>query len=162
MFSLRPDLSWLGRLAQADKEEVPGFRVQSAHEQVPGLHNFKPSAAAVPGFHMKAGGPARQTYSDLGGHPFDPLDRPGLGADAFTPVADKPPWGGWECRRILKTTTMKGRTCHRRQYVTGQTFSVSSLEGAPVQTDTLSGWNGVLKYTNSANRESRIRTVSVG
>lgn len=109
MFNVRPDLSWLGyRLALPGEEEGPGFRVRPPKEEVPGLHNFKPPQEeapglhnfkppkeAVPGFRMKADGSVRQAYPDPGGRPFDPLDRPGPGVNDLTPVADKPPWGGW-------------------------------------------------------------------
>ena len=102
MFNIRPYSHWLGlRFGPSDEEEVPGFRFKPPEETVPGFH-VKPPEERVPGFRMNADGSIGEAaaatarrYPARGGNPFNFLDRPGRGTDAFTPVADKPPWGGW-------------------------------------------------------------------
>ncbi|MPZ31059.1 MAG: hypothetical protein GEV13_08690 [Rhodospirillales bacterium] len=102
MFNVRPDLHWLGfRSEPSNEQEVPGFRFKPHEEEVPGFR-VKPPEERVPGFRMNADGsireaaaPAARRYPGLGGNPFNFFDQPGPDANAFTPVADKPPWGGW-------------------------------------------------------------------
>lgn len=102
MFNFRPDLHWLGSgFGPSDEEEVPGFRFKPPEQTVPGFR-VKPPEEQVPGFRMNADGSigeaaatTTQRYPDVGGNPFDFFDRPGLGTNSVTPVANKPPWGGW-------------------------------------------------------------------
>jgi hypothetical protein len=102
MFNFRPDLYWLGsRFGRSDEEEVPGFRFKAPEDDVPGFR-VKPPHEQVPGFRMNADGSIGEAeattarrYFGPGGNPFDFFEQPSPGANAFTPVADKPPWGGW-------------------------------------------------------------------
>lgn len=102
MFNFRPDLHWLGSLfGRPDEEEVPGFRFKPPEDDVPGFR-VQPPHEQVPGFRMNADGSINEAeattarrYSGPGGNPSDFFEQPSPGANAFTPVADKPPWGGW-------------------------------------------------------------------
>lgn len=94
------DLTCIG-FAPLDEREVPGFRVKPPEEEVLGFR-VKPPDEQVPGFRMNADGSigeaaatAARRYPGVDNNPFNFLDRPGLGGNGFTPVADKPPWGGW-------------------------------------------------------------------
>jgi hypothetical protein len=102
MFDFRPDLQWPGsRFGRSDEEEVPGFRFKPPEDDVPGFR-VKPPHEQVPGFRMNAGGSIKEAeattdrpYSGPGRNPFHFFEQPGTGTNAFTPVADRPPWGGW-------------------------------------------------------------------
>lgn len=86
MFNVRPDLRWFGfRFEPPQKQELPGFRVKPPEEEVPG---FRMNAD---GSIREATAPIARLYPDVGRNPFDFLDRPGLGANAFTPVGDGSP-----------------------------------------------------------------------
>ncbi len=100
MFKGRPDIRLLGFPVElTDEEEVPGLHnFRPSEEVVPGLHNFKPPEEVAPGFRMDADGSigemaptTTRLHPDIGGNPFGFIDRSRLDDNAFTPFGDGTP-----------------------------------------------------------------------